>query len=350
MFSLLTPINILQKPLTTFNHVQLHSTTFNYHSTTIPPTFVFSNPAFLTTGSKAHIAVLFTNIFFASNYSLVKYISPSHVGPYGLNFIRVGVSLLLFWALWTAGKLLPGKEVVEPGIRREHWGRFILCGLSGVAVNQMLFIKGLTLTSTIHASLLMLCTPLLITLLAFWVLKERVTLQKALGLALGIGGAVLLIIAKEKSGNSSLTGDVLIILNAIAYTVYFILVKPLMLVYPPLHVVRWVFTLGFVMIFPFCWVQFNDTQWQLFEWSHYASLFFIVTCGTFLAYAFNVYGIRHLGAGVTGSYIYTQPVFAALVAILFLGEQVTIQKAIAGIMIFAGVFMVSRKAPPVIQE
>jgi drug/metabolite transporter (DMT)-like permease len=288
--------------------------------------------------TKAHIAVLATNLFFASNYSMVKYISPSLVGPYGLNVLRVGISLFLFWLVWTMGK-------TDAGIKKEHLGRFLLCALTGVAVNQMLFIKGLTMTSTIHASLLMLCTPLLITLFAFWILKEKVTLFKALGLALGIGGAVLLIMSKEKVGHadSSLTGDVLIILNAIAYTLYFILVKPLMQAYPPLHVVRWVFTLGFIMILPFGWMQFSSIQWSQFEWSHIASLSFIVIGGTFLAYFFTVYGIRHLGAGTTGSYIYTQPVFAAVIATLFLHEQFTFQKIMAAVLIFAGVFLVSFK-------
>lgn len=296
--------------------------------------------------SRAHIAVLLTNLFFASNYSLVKFISPSVVGPYGLNIIRVGVSLLLFWGLWLSGKSLPGKKIVSPGIRKEHLGRFFLCGLMGVAINQMLFIKGLTMTSTIHASLLMLSTPLLITILAFWLLREKVTIAKVSGLLLGIGGATLLILSKEKSGTASLPGDILIILNAIAYTYYFILVKPLMEEYPPLHVVRWVFTFGFILILPFGWPQFMETNWAAFQWTHIASLGFIVILGTFLAYAFNVYGIRHLGAGITGSYIYTQPVFAAIVAVLFLGEKFTVAKLIAGLLIFAGVFLVSKKRNP----
>lgn len=291
-----------------------------------------------------------TNIFFATNFSLVKYISPSVVGPYALNLIRVGISLLLFWTLWTAGKTVRADKTVGAGIRKKHFWRFALCGLTGVAINQMLFIKGLTMTSTIHASLLMLCTPLLITLLAFWVLKEKVTPGKIIGLAMGIAGAVLLISSKEKSGTASLTGDILIILNAISYTLYFILVKPLMEEYPPLHVVRWVFTFGFVMIFPFCWSQFSIIDWSVFEWSHLAALCFIVFCGTFLAYSFNIFGIRHLGAGTTGAYIYTQPVFAALVATLFLHERFTWEKLIAGTLIFAGVFLVSKKAPPIVEE
>lgn len=295
--------------------------------------------------TNAHIAVLFTNLFFAANYSLVKYISPSLVGPYGLNFLRVGISLILFWAVWMMGK-------TPAGIQKKHIGRFLLCGLTGIAINQMLFIKGLTETSTIHASLLMLCTPLLITLFAFWILKEKITWLKAAGLALGIGGAILLILSKENnpSSTSSLRGDILIILNAISYTLYFILVKPLMKEYPPLHVVRWVFTFGFIMILPFGWVQFSEIEWAGFDWSHIASLSFVVICGTFLAYLFNAYGLRTLGAGVTGSYIYTQPVLAAIIAAFVLQERFTMEKLLAGIMIFAGVFLVSRKSPPIVQE
>lgn len=274
---------------------------------------------------------------------MVKHISPSVVGPYGLNVLRVGISLLLFWIVWIFGR-------TAAGIRRKDLSRFILCGLTGVAINQMLFIKGLTMTSTIHASLLMLCTPLLITVFAFWILKEKITFLKSLGLALGIGGAVLLIMSKEKSGTASLSGDMLIVLNAMAYTIYFILVKPLMQEYPPLHVVRWVFTFGFLMIVPFGWIQFTEVQWVQFNWSHFISLFTIVICGTFLAYSFNIFGIKHLGAGVTGSYIYTQPVFAAIIAAFFLKEDFNWEKVIAGLMIFSGVFLVSRKAPPVIEE
>jgi drug/metabolite transporter (DMT)-like permease len=295
------------------------------------------------TNTRAHIAVLFTNIFFAVNYSLIKYISPSHIGSFGLNVLRVGVSLLLFWLLWAFG---PRADK----IKKEHWLLFFLCGLTGVALNQMLFIKGLTITSTIHASLLMLCTPLLITILAFWVLREKVTFWKIAGLVLGIGGAVLLISSKEAAGTASLKGDVLIILNAIAYTIYFILVKPLMKSYPPLVVVRWVFTFGFILMLPFGWKQFTDTDWSSLMLKDYLALLFLCICGTFLAYIFNVFGIKYLGAGTTGAYIYTQPVFVALIAILLLGERFTIEKAIAGSLIFAGVFLVSRKAPPIVEE
>ena len=311
--------------------------------------FVFP---FMKSTTKAHIAVLCTNLFFASNYSMVKYISPSLIRPFALNLLRVGVSLVLFWLLWFGSRSIPGRLAIKPGIRKEDIGRFFICALMGVCLNQTLFIKGLTLTSPIHASLLILCTPLLITIFAFWILKEKVTIVKVAGLASGIGGSVMLILTKENSTGADdyITGDLLIMLNAIFYGFYFILVKPLMIKYSPVHVIRWIFTIGFFMLLPFGWKQYTEIDWSQFEWSHISSLAFIVIAGTFLAYFFNVYGILHLGAGVTGSYIYTQPIFAAVIATLFLHESLSLQKIIAGILIFGGVFMASRKALPVIQE
>ena len=288
--------------------------------------------------AKAHIAVLGTNLFFAINYSLVKNISPSLVGPYALNILRVGGSLVLFWTLWLFARN-------KTAIRKEDMGRLFLCGLFGVAINQMLFIKGLTLTSAIHASLLMLCSPILITLLAFWILKERITITNVVGLALGITGSVFLITAKQNNGQPDdyLLGDILIILNAISYAFYFILVKPLMAKYTPLQVVRWAFTFGFLLMLPLGWIQFGEIRWQAFNTESTSVLIFVVVAGTFLAYVFNAYGIRVLGPGVTGSYIYVQLIFAISIAAIFFHERLTLNKIIAGVMILGGVYLVSRK-------
>ena len=202
---------------------------------------------------RAHLGVLLTNLFFAGNYSQVKAISPAFIGPYGLNVLRAGIAVVLFWTLWLFGK-------TSAGILRRHWGRFALCGLTGICINQMLFIKGLTLTSTIHAALLALVTPIVVTLFALWILKERFTLTNALGLSLGIGGAVFLILQREAGQHATnyLLGDVLIVINAISYSVYFILVKPLMREYSTLHVTRWILPSGFFC----CFRLVRSKHWQ----------------------------------------------------------------------------------------
>lgn len=291
---------------------------------------------FVKTTTKAHIAVLCTNLFFAVNFTLVKMVAPSLVGPFALNVLRVGISMLLFWLLWTFGK-------TGAGIRREHRARFIFCALTGIAINQVLFIKGLTMTTAIHAALLMLVTPILVSLFALWVLKERFTMIKGFGLLLGIGGSVFLILQKENSQHASnyLLGDLLILINAISYSIYFIAVRPLMESYSPMHVIRWVFTIGFLLVLPIGWKEVGEIHWNSFDAKHLIALAGVVITGTFLAYYFNGYGLQHLGASIAGTYIYTQPVFAVLIAIIFLNEHFTWQKAVSALLIFSGVYIVS---------
>ena len=288
--------------------------------------------------SLAHFALLFTNLFFAINISAVKHLTNLQLAlPFGINVVRVGVSVILFWFLYLL-------KPVNIHIDREDRKRLFFCAVTGIAINQLLFLKGLSLTYPIHASLLMLTTPILIVFIAAWILKERIGWLKIAGLALGVAGATVLILGRSASGNGNevIWGDVMILINAISYTIYFILVKPLMLKYDPIVVIRWIFSIGLFLILPFGWVQFTEIQWPLFTGMDYLIMTLVVFTGTFLAYVFNVYGIKYLGASVAGFYIYTQPVFAAIIAMIFLNETLTMYKLIAAALIFSGVFLANK--------
>ena len=204
--------------------------------------------------SLAHFALLFTNLFFAINISAVKHLTNLQLAlPFGINVVRVGVSVILFWFLYLL-------KPVNIHIEKEDRKRLFFCAVTGIAINQLLFLKGLSLTYPIHASLLMLTTPILIVFIAAWILKERIGWLKIAGLALGVAGATVLILGRPASGNGNevIWGDVMILINAISYTFYFILVKPLMLKYDPIVVIRWIFSIGLFLILPFGWVQFTE--------------------------------------------------------------------------------------------
>ncbi|HEY5461913.1 MAG TPA: DMT family transporter [Hanamia sp.] len=288
---------------------------------------------------KAHLGLLGTNLFFAINYSAIKYFTQNHyAGPFGINIIRLSVSLVLFWSLFLFKR--PEKKIEKKDIPA-----FLLCALTAIALNQMLFIKGLAFTFPIHAALLTLITPILITVIAARVLREKITIAKSFGLLLGALGAILLITNREVSlpGENAVLGDILIILSAIAYTFYFILVKPLMNKYSPVQVIRWLFTFGFLMTLPFCFHEFTEITWEVFTFKDWFLLFMIVIPGTSLAYIFNVYGIQKLSASKAGAYIYSQPVFAVIIAMIFLKEELSFVKVIAALLIFAGVFLSNTK-------
>ena len=300
---------------------------------------IFAKRNILSKNTLAHLALLFTNLFFAINLSAVKHLTNLQLAkPFGINVVRVGVSALLFWLLYLL-------KPVNIKIGKADKMRLFLCAVTGIAINQLLFLKGLSLTYSIHAALLMLTTPILIVFIAAWILKEQLGWIKTTGMLFGISGALVLILARDNSGsgNDILFGDTLIIINAVSYTFYFILVKPLMLKYDPIVIVRWIFTFGFFLVLPFGWTEFVQIPWEKYSMVDFASMGLVVFTGTFLAYLFNVYGIKILGASIAGFYIYTQPVFAALIAMFFLHEELTLYKVIAAAFIFTGVYLVNKQ-------
>ena len=287
---------------------------------------------------KAHLALIGTNIFFAINFTAVKYLfNGSYIKPFGLNFIRILITSILLWVLYFFKRN-------KVRIDKQDFLRLLICALTGIVINQLLFIKGLSMTYSIHASLLMLTTPILIIIIAAIMLKEGITFNKTMGLLLGVSGATILIANRQNSGNgnSVLLGDTLIILNAVSYSFYFIMVKPLMKKYESLTVVRILFTMGLFIAMPFCWKEFNAIPWANYSFKEYEILGLIVLGGTFFAYLFNVYGIKHLGPSVSGSYIYSQPIFATAIAIFFLGETLELYKFVAGLLIFSGVYLANK--------
>lgn len=288
--------------------------------------------------AKAHLAVLSANFIFGTNYAVVKYVTPAYLHPFALNVVRILVSLSLFWLLF-----LFNPATVK--LQRKHIPRFILCALTGVVINQIFFITGVSLTTPIHSALLSLATPIFITIIAAWLLREGFTMTKLTGLLLGIGGAALLILLKDSThtGNHILLGDVMVIINAISYAFYLVLVRPLMQTYSGIQVLRWIFTFGSLVILPFGMEHFLTTDWSAFHLPQWIALGFVGVGATFLAYLLNVYGISVIGPSSTGAYIYTQPVFAALIAIIFAGEHFSIVKLVAAILIFTGVYLANFK-------
>ena len=286
--------------------------------------------------------MLVANLFFGINYSVLKVLTNGYMNPFAVNMVRAGVTALLLWLLYFLKPSIAG-------IRKKDIGRFIVCGATGVTINQLLFVKGVSLTISIHAALLSLATPIFIVILATWLLKEKFTTQKAVGLVLGISGALLLVLSRTShttnTNSQVLDGDILIVINAISYAFYFVIVRPLMQQYSAIHVLRWVFTFGTLMIIPFGLPPLLQTNWQAFTPDIWAALTFASLGATFFSYLFNIFSLKVLGPGITGSYIYTQPLFAAAIGILLLHEPVGLIQLLAALLIAAGVFVVNKVRP-----
>ena len=265
---------------------------------------------------------------------------PALIAPFGFILARVAFAGSLFWIL----ALYPGfREKID----KKDWPRFALCALFGVAVNQLSFFKGLSYTLPIHASLMQLTSPICVTIIAAIIIKEKLTFRKMFGLLLGISGALLLILFTQENSAVNASniplGNFLVFVNAVSYACYLVIVKPLMQRYKPVVVIRYVFTIGFFYVLPLSFNEFWNAAWDSFKSPDWLALGYVVLFTTFFAYLFNVLALHALRASTVGSYIYLQPVFASIVAIIFFGEEVTPLKVVAALFIFAGVYVISYK-------
>ncbi len=285
---------------------------------------------------QVHAALFLVALIYGSNYSIAKEVMPTYVGPFGLIAIRV-LSAATFFGIFSR---FVTKEKI---IGRADNLRVILCGITGVAVNQLCFFAGLNLTAPINAALLMVIVPVVVLIFSAILLKERVGSRKISGILVAGTGAILLIYnSSSATTTGNIWGDLLIILNASSFGMYLVLVKPLMQKYKAITIVSRIFTVGAVLVVPFGWQQLNEPNYSTFPVSIWMAILFMVLAVTIIAYLLNTWALRFANPSLVGAYIYLQPVMAILVAIGFGSDVFTIEKALYALMIFIGVYLVSR--------
>lgn len=301
--------------------------------------------------ARAHIALFTVNFIYGVNYVVAKGLMPHVIGPSGFILLRVLGAAALFWTLrlWKPQRVDPSDMI-----------RLFLCAVFGVALNQLMFFHGLMRTTPINSSLIMVATPILVLLLSAILIGERVTWSKVTGIALGTLGALALIFLKPAGSTSgaSMLGDLFILINATAYGLYLVLVKPLMRKYSAVTVMSWSFLFGLVLVLPFGWEELAHVNWAALSAPVLGAMVFVVVMVTFVAYLLNTWALGVLDPSVVGSYIYMQPLLAGVFTWLFvrLGpERLGIPGAyvvelgwpqlVCAVLIFLGVHLVGRRSP-----
>ena len=283
---------------------------------------------------KAHIALLFANIIYALNYGWAKDVMEGgYLEPFAFILIRAIGATLLFWIV-----SLFFSERVE----NKDKLKLLLCGIFGVAANQLLFFKGLDQTTRINAAIIMVASPIIVALLSAVLIKEKPSATRIVGILLGLTGACFIILQGESNNQgASLFGNLLIVLNATSYGLYLVLVKPLMKKYSPITVVKWVFTFGLIIVTPFGLTEIDTIVWEMPN-DIILKVGFVVVFTTFFTYLFNIYGVKRVSPTVVSSYIYLQPILTSIIAAFSGTETITIMMAISSIIIFIGVYLVSK--------
>lgn len=287
--------------------------------------------------TRAHIALIAANLIYGLNFSIAKSVMPDFIRPLALVSIRSVVTALLFWI---TSLFLP-KEKVEKRDLLYLFG----CSFLGVVINQVLFLKGLDMTTPINSSIILAINPVAVFVFAAIILKEKISLVRGGGLAVGLAGIMLLILEEGRPdlGSTTFVGNVYTLINTLSWALFTVVIKRMLEKYTPVTVMKWVFFFGMFTNIPLGYSQLTTTDWYAITPSAWIAIGFVVVCATYLGYLLLIYSLRRLSPTIVSSYTYSQPVIAAIVATIIGQDSIQLVDVTSAILIFAGVFMVSRQ-------
>ncbi|HMJ24618.1 MAG TPA: DMT family transporter [Pyrinomonadaceae bacterium] len=283
-----------------------------------------------------HLALITVQVLFAT-WPIVGKIALHSVPSIALVGFRVaGASIMLLTIAGMRGSLQT--------IRKADWPLLILSSLLGLVLNQLLFTKGLSLTTAINATLLSTTIPVFTLLVGVVLGTDRATLRRLVGIALA-GGGVLYLIGPGRANFATVThvGDWLIVANSLCYGAYIAVSKNLMKRYNALSVIAWIFVVGCVITVPAGAISLAHVSVAAISWRVWLAILYIIILPTAGAYFLNGWALARVPPSTVAVYIYLQPIIAFAVAPLVLGESLTYRTIIASLLIFAGVLVVTRR-------
>lgn len=283
------------------------------------------------------MALLSVALFYALNYFILKR-TFEDIPPLAIWVIRAFFGAVLFTGL----SYLVGTEPIRS--RADYW-RLFACGITGVSLNQWLFLNGLAQTSEVNASVLMITAPVFVFLFAFLAQAESVSWLRIAGLLLSFAGAAMISLGDRSLSISSTTvsGDLMILGNAACYGLYLVLVRPLLLRYHVFTITKWVFGFGAIMVVPLGIASLWAVSWSEVSSFAWFGAAYVVLFVTVLAYGLNAWAMQRVPSSYVGIYIYLQPVLVAIIAGVLLGQVIEMEKFSYIFAVFAGVFLVTYK-------
>lgn len=292
----------------------------------------------MNTRTLAIIAVSIATLIYGINFTIAKDVMPFYVKPYAFILLRVAGATAIFWFL--------GLFIKSQKIDKGDFKKILLASFFGVALNMLSFFKGLSLTTPISASVMMVTTPIMVLIFSSFLLKEKILKRKIIGVIIGLIGTIILIVygnSDEENASNRALGNFLVFVNATSYGLYLVLVRNLIRKYNPFVFIKWFYLFGLIFILPFSIVEFNEISWATMPTSIVLKVGFVIIFTTCITYLFNLYGLTKLKPTTVSVFVYLQPVIATIYALFAGSDSLSIIKIFATIIIFSGVYLVTKQ-------
>lgn len=293
------------------------------------------------TDTGPHLALVAVQVIFGT-WPIVGKIALRALPSTGLVAVRVAGAALAFLLLLR----LRGRLVLPA---RADLARLALYGLLGVALNQLLYVKGLALSTAVNAALLSTSIPVFTLLVGALLGYERITTRMVAGTAIAAAGVIYLVGPLRADFSSDKTlGNFLLVANTVAYGAYIALSRDVFRRYGALTAMMWVFAFGFLFTAPVGGFYLAHVELQTLGLGIWLAVAYIVLVPTVGAYYLNAWALERVPPSTVAVYIYLQPLMAFAVAPLVLGDEERwgARNWVAAALIFAGVAVVTLRARP----
>ena len=292
---------------------------------------------------KGHLSMLGANICWGLMSPVAKLVFASGViAPIIMVDFRIAGAAMLFWitSLFTPHEHVPAVDKL----------RLFGAGMIGILLNQGCFIIGVSYTSPGEASLVTTTMPMWVMLLAWLFLKEPITLKKAGGIALGAAGAIILVLGGTGAiagGDNPALGDFIVLMAQLSYALYLTIYRNFIKKYSLVTLMKWMFLSATIVGLPSTIGYVRATEWGAISAAEWVGIGYVVFFATYIAYICIMIGQKNLRPTIVGMYNYVQPIVATIVGISLGMDHFTLMKAIAVVLIFSGVYLVTvSKAAP----
>ena len=284
----------------------------------------------------ALIAAFLATSIYGINHTIAKEVMPIYIGSSGFIMLRLLGATLIFWLI----SLFTPNEKIE----KKDFLKILLASILGMCINMLAFFRGLELSTPINSGIIITLSPVLVLILSYFFLKEKVTVKKIIGILIGFSGAVFLILNSSKTGINAPNiplGNSFFLLNASAYAGYLIVIKPLTSKYNIFTLMKWLFLIGLVLSTPITFNQFIEVNWTELPWFAIWRMAYVVIGTTFLTYLFNIYALKTLSPTTVGSFIYLQPIITIGFALITGNDVLDTTKLFSCLLVFIGIYLVS---------
>jgi drug/metabolite transporter (DMT)-like permease len=286
-----------------------------------------------------YAALTLTALLWSSNFIIGRAVRDD-VSPAALNFLRWAIALLILVPI-----TLRDLQAHRVTLMR-HWKLIALLGFTGIAAFQTLGYVALTTTTALNTILLLALAPLAIVALSWLALGERVTRVQALGLGISLVGAAVLILHGDPATLVEMrfsAGDLWMLLAVVLWAVYSVLLRRRPAEVPPLALHTMSVAAGTLWMLPaFGWQATHGSALpsSMAAWMAVGS---IAVFSSALAHALWVRGVATIGPNRAGVFIHLIPLFGAVLAITFLGEELAAYHAAGAALALCGIVLTSRK-------